>query len=218
MPKRYLLYLMAVVVAMLGVVTSQTVTTRGDDTPPEVTTTDTSSTTTTDETTITESTVPDVTDAQQQALHRRQVSSLKRDISFLKQRTWHWQYISFVPLTPGVALEKRSNDTQYLRWRVKVWGIRRDKSRAYAFNPPHKAQWLCIHYGEGSWSDSGSPFWGGLQMDLSFQRTYGYRFLKYQGTADHWSPLEQMWAAEYALRHGKTFHAWPTTAKNCGYI
>jgi hypothetical protein len=32
---------------------------------------------------------------------------------------------------------------------------------------------LCIHSHEGSWSDSGSPYWGGLQMDYSFQSAYG---------------------------------------------
>ena len=32
-------------------------------------------------------------------------------------------------------------------------------------------------------------------MDLSFQQTYGGWLLRHKGTADHWSPLEQIWVA-----------------------
>src|SRR4051812_4643943 len=48
-------------------------------------------------------------------------------------------------------------------------------------NPPHKRQWLCIHKFEGSWSDPNKPYFGGLQMDLSFQRSYGYYLLNSKG-------------------------------------
>src|SRR5215471_18639237 len=39
--------------------------------------------------------------------------------------------------------------------------------------PPHYEQWMCIHRYEGSWTDPNAPFWGGLQMDESFQKAYG---------------------------------------------
>ena len=42
----------------------------------------------------------------------------------------------------------------------------------------------------------------GLQMDLGFQRTYGRELLRRKGTANHWTPLEQMWVAERAHRSG----------------
>ena len=32
-------------------------------------------------------------------------------------------------------------------------------------------------------------------MDLSFQQTYGGWLFRHKGTADHWSPLEQIWVA-----------------------
>ena len=70
----------------------------------------------------------------------------------------------------------------------------------------------------GSWSDSGAPYYGGLQMDLGFQRVYGRDLLARKGTADHWTPLEQMWVAERAYRAGRGFYAWPNTARNCGLI
>ena len=56
---------------------------------------------------------------------------------------------------------------------------------------------MCIHRYEGAWSDDGSPYYGGLQMDIGFQQHYG-GMLRAEGTADNWTPLEQMWVAERA--------------------
>ena len=64
-----------------------------------------------------------------------------------------------------------------------------------AQHPPQLHAWLCIHRYEGSWTDTGDPYWGGLQMDISFQRTYGGWLYRHKGTADHWTPLEQIWTA-----------------------
>jgi len=87
-----------------------------------------------------------------------------------------------------------------------------------ALNPPHKSEWLCIHRFEGSWSDSGAPYYGGLQMDITFQRHYGGYLLTRKGTADRWSPLEQMWVAERAYESGRGYYPWPNTARSCGLI
>lgn len=96
------------------------------------------------------------------------------------------------------------------KWFSQVW---------YGYNnPPHKNQWLCIHRFEGSWKDDGAPFWGGLQMDWSFQTTYGYYLYRLKGTANHWNPIEQMWTAEKAFRAGRGFYPWPNTARYCGLI
>lgn len=83
--------------------------------------------------------------------------------------------------------------------------------------PPHYSAWLCIHRYEGSWTDSGSPYYGGLQMDYGFQATYGGKLLRSKGTADHWTPLEQMWVAEEAYK-SRGFYPWPNTARMCGLI
>jgi len=96
-----------------------------------------------------------------------------------------------------------------LRWRHRAHGARRR-----ATHPPNLRNWLCIHHYEGSWMDSGSPYWGGLQMNLSFQQTYGGWLLRHKGTADHWSPLEQIWVAVRAS-HSRGFSPWPT-ASDCG--
>ena len=106
----------------------------------------------------------------------------------------------------------------YRLWLRRAWGLRADRARYWAHHPPHLAEWLCIHRFEGSWSDPNSPYYGGLQMDISFQRAYGPSLLRRKGTADHWAPYEQMWVAERALRAGRGFYPWPLTARRCGLI
>jgi hypothetical protein len=98
-------------------------------------------------------------------------------------------------------------------WRRAVAARRRFRD-----GPAHRGAWLCIHRYEGSWRDDGAPYYGGLQMDIDFQQLYGGRLLRTKGTADHWTPLEQMWIAERAYRSGRGFYAWPNTARFCGLI
>ncbi len=92
--------------------------------------------------------------------------------------------------------------------------------RAYLayLNPPHKRGWLCIHRYEGAWSDSGDPYWGGLQMDRGFMEFYAPKHLLASGWANHWSPIDQMWVAERAFRSGRGYYPWPNTARYCGLI
>jgi len=107
---------------------------------------------------------------------------------------------------------------RYRLWRRDAWRIRAERARFRAHHPPHLAEWRCIHRWEGSWTDPSSPYYGGLQMDLAFQRAYGPGLLRHKGTANHWAPYEQMWVAERALRAGRGFHPWPLTARRCGLI
>ena len=99
-------------------------------------------------------------------------------------------------------------------WRNRAATVR----RRFVAGPPHSWAWQCIHRYEGSWTDSGAPYYGGLQMDISFQQTYGWHLFRVKGTADHWTPLEQMWVAEKAYRSGRGFYPWPNTARACGLI
>jgi hypothetical protein len=107
---------------------------------------------------------------------------------------------------------------RYRLWLRDAWRIRAERARFRAHHPPHLAEWRCIHRWEGSWTDPDSPYYGGLQMDLSFQRAYGPGLLRHKGTANHWAPYEQMWVAERALRAGRGFHPWPLTAWRCGLL
>jgi hypothetical protein len=104
------------------------------------------------------------------------------------------------------------------RWWAHRWARKAHRARSYGRRPPHLRAWLCIHAFEGSWHDPNAPYYGGLQMDLTFQRRYGLRLLRQKGTADHWTRWEQMWVAEHAHRSGRGFYPWPTTARYCGLI
>ena len=55
-------------------------------------------------------------------------------------------------------------------------------------------------------------------MDLTFQRLYGSYLLRRKGTADRWTPVEQMWVAWRAYHSGRGFYPWPNTARACGLI
>jgi hypothetical protein len=108
-----------------------------------------------------------------------------------------------------------AHSVQGLRLLARTWRHREHAVWWQATHPPHLQAWNCIHHYEGSWTDSGGPYWGGLQMDLSFQSTYGGWLLRHKGTADHWSPLEQIWVAVRAA-HSRGFSPWPNTARSCG--
>jgi hypothetical protein len=109
------------------------------------------------------------------------------------------------------------HSTEQLRLLARVWRHREAAVRQRATHPPELRGWLCIHRYEGNWRDAGAPYWGGLQMDLPFQATYGGWLLRHKGTADHWSPLEQIWVAVRASR-SRGFSPWPNTARYCGML
>jgi hypothetical protein len=77
---------------------------------------------------------------------------------------------------------------------------------------------ICIHGYEGNWNDPNAPYYGGLQMDMSFQRAYGPEFLAKFGTADKWPVSVQMSVAIKAFLSGRGFHPWPNTARYCGLL
>jgi hypothetical protein len=78
---------------------------------------------------------------------------------------------------------------------------------------------LCIHHYEGAWNaNTGNGYYGGLQMDLSFQGSYGADFLRLWGTADKWPPWAQLQAAARAYQSGRGFYPWPNTARACGLL
>src|SRR5262249_52349889 len=106
----------------------------------------------------------------------------------------------------------------YLRRALSVWTNRAQQARRQAHHPPRREAWLCIHRHEGAWNDPDAPYYGGLQMDLGFQRSYAPELLARKGTADRWTPLEQIWVAERAYRSGRGFYPWPNTARSCGLL
>lgn len=158
-------------------------------------------------------------------------SSKSSQVKFQQQRYYH--ALGYYKVIWGQAARTvyNPNPTIRNRWIGAVKYLKRVQTNALneihrltappslvpAGYPPHYQAWLCIHRYEGSWSDGGSPYWGGLQMNYGFQATYGAKLLREKGTADHWTPLEQMWVAENAYK-SRGFYPWPNTARYCGLI
>ena len=177
---------------------------------------------TTQETTTTETTTTIETTAAQ-ALDLWAETPRTRD---LKRRALWLKFVArkLSKLTqhprPTVSRTRADFDSllRYRLWLRDAWRIRAERARYRAHHPPHRSEWLCIHRFEGAWTDPNSPYYGGLQMDISFQRTYGAALLRRKGTANHWEPYEQMWIAERAVKAGRGFYPWPLTARSCGLI
>jgi len=143
---------------------------------------------------------------------------LVRQIHHYRRATWRWQSVMGASRTRASRSVPKDPSRKYKLWVRSLWKHRAKRARRLATHPPHRAGWLCIHRHEGAWNDPGAPYYGGLQMDLGFQRTYGAHLLRRKGTADRWSPLEQMWVAERAHRSGRGYYPWPNTARSCGLI
>jgi hypothetical protein len=144
-------------------------------------------------------------------------TALLRRIQAHRDETWRWQRMMQRHRTPFHHSARQTPSLAYLRWVAGLWLHRATVARNQAQRPPHKDQWLCIHRYEGSWNDPAAPYYGGLQMDVGFQRTYGLDLYRSKGTADNWTPLEQMWVAERAYRT-RGFWPWPNTARFCGLL
>lgn len=100
--------------------------------------------------------------------------------------------------------------------------------------------WNCIYRyerdpGQGWATRTGNGYYGGLQMDISFQRAHGLDLLLQKGTANNWTDREQMMVAERARQGVRTslgengrvytwqdeargYNPWPNTARTCGLL
>jgi hypothetical protein len=134
-----------------------------------------------------------------------------------ERTTWHWQQVMGAPASPTTGESPAQLGIAGSKLALRRWQRLARVARRQALHPPHLAAFLCIHRYEGSWTDGGSPYYGGLQMNVGFQSRYGRWLLRTKGTADHWTPLEQIWVAEKALR-SRGFWPWPNTARFCGLI
>jgi hypothetical protein len=155
--------------------------------------------------------------AHRQSSGRAAIAYYGGEIARFRKQTWHWQRVMGVPLAPRNERTLTGLTPAAAQQTAEVWRHRSAHASLEAQHPPHLRQFLCIHHFEGSWTDTGSPFYGGLQMDRSFQESYGGWLYRTKGTADHWSPLEQIWTAERALK-SRGFYPWPNTARFCGLL
>ncbi len=139
-----------------------------------------------------------------------------------REETWRWQRLMAKPRTHSAATERTSRSAAYREWVLRLWRQRAERARRQAQSPPRLRKWLCIfrherHPGQGWRTNTGNGFYGGLQMNLPFQQRYGRWLLRRKGTANRWTPIEQIWVAERG-RRVQGWYAWPNTARYCGLI
>lgn len=141
-----------------------------------------------------------------------------RTIRRYQHATWRWQRLMGVPRTPSRKRYLRTGDREYRLHVLRQWRGRAVRAKRRAHNPPHLRHWRCLQRHEGRWNDDDDPYWGGLQMDRGFMRRYAPGQLLRRGWANRWTPIEQMWVGERALRAGRGFYPWPHTARICGLL
>lgn len=145
-----------------------------------------------------------------------------------RERAWQCERNSGLRLSAYPAV-RWGLPVQQRRYRtLNYWRSRLNICRAHRESIGNLAAWLCIKAHEGDWEDGGDPYWGGLQADRTFMRTYGADMLrKYgeprgrvgaNGWSNAWTPREQMVMAERARASGRGFYPWPTSARICGLI
>jgi hypothetical protein len=103
------------------------------------------------------------------------------------------------------------------------WNRRLDHYRAaYARRLPVLQNLLCIHTYEGSWgavSATVPTYYGGLQMDATFEAAYGADVLASSGGAhaNLWPRHDQLMVA-YRGYKVRGYTPWPAAAAACGLI
>jgi hypothetical protein len=114
--------------------------------------------------------------------------------------------------------ERHTTSVPYLVWMLHLWhGRANHYGRTLKHRLPVYYRLLCIHRHEGGWTSysAAGPYYGGLQMDRSFESHYGRRFLARFGDARHWGPALQV-AAAYRAVIAVGYSPWPVSRMACG--
>ncbi len=125
-----------------------------------------------------------------------------------------------------IAPTRPERVAQLAHWRTVTSFLRARTERVRPAERPlserlrHYDALTCIaeHESHGTWDIStGNGYYGGLQMDRTFQQTYSPGLYRAKGTADNWTREEQMRTAEKAIAT-RGFTPWPNTARMCGLL
>lgn len=119
---------------------------------------------------------------------------------------WHWRYVK----------ERAMHGNTGEKARIAQKALKMTLSADLYGTHWIERAFMCIHSFEGSWQDPNAPYYGGLQMDEGFQRSYGREFYDKFGTADKWPISVQLAVGIKAYLSGRGFGPWPNTARYCG--
>jgi hypothetical protein len=154
-----------------------------------------------------------------QAPHPKLVHELRQDIRLRRghavRRAWKLGII----LTP-VRRERYTVNVPTLEAMDARWHRRshRYKLRLIKRAPVYAAL-ACIHSYEGAWDaySSAGPYYGGYQMDPTFEATYGPGYVQLWGDASSW-PAAMQTAAAYHATRVVGYTPWPNSAALCGLL
>ena len=140
---------------------------------------------------------------------RRQTNAIRAE-KCLSKLSFPYAYSWQVPL--------EMRDTVIEKWKDKLAKARSMKSKCWGGLPGWWVdQAMLIHSCEGAWNDPGGPYYGGMQMDISFQQTYGPEFYRRWGTADNWPVWAQL-TASYRGWKARGWQPWPACAAHFGLL
>jgi hypothetical protein len=158
-------------------------------------------------------------------IHKKRVA-----VRYLRQRIIKRSLAAFLPHPRPARLSWKHSQ---VRRELRYWTRADKKTRKLASVPlsrriPRWSEWHCIARYESNttWTmspssepSSGGAYWGGLQMDVDFQHTYGPDMLArhHGGLANTWTEAEQVVVANRAWQT-RGFQPWPNTARACGLL
>jgi hypothetical protein len=152
-----------------------------------------------------------------QAPHPKLVHELRTDIRLRRdhavKRAWKLGIILHPHRRERLTVDIPTLEAMDARWHLRAHGYRLELRR----RAPVYAALACIHSYEGSWwaySPAG-PYYGGYQMDPSFERAYGADYLSIWGDASSW-PVPMQTAAAYRATLAVGYTPWPNSAAACG--
>lgn len=155
--------------------------------------------------------------AKERAAKKRKARKLRKLVRHYRKRTWYWQDVMQKRHKRSYGHESRAQSIRYLKHLVRIWKHHYRHAKWQAHHPPPSLwAWLCIHRHEGPWNSSTNPIYdGGLQMNDTFQYTYGRKWRRLKGPAYNWTKWEQIWTGVRAWRT-RGFGPWPNTRIPCG--
>ena len=116
-------------------------------------------------------------------------TALLRTIESHRDETWRWQRVMQRPRTPysdSARADVESRLPQVGGRAVAASGDRRPRPWRNGRRTGTSGSASTATKGRGPIPSA--PYYGGLQMDMEFQRTYGLALYRAKGTADHWTP------------------------------
>jgi Transglycosylase-like domain len=156
-------------------------------------------------------------------IHRERVA-----VRALRRRVLRRSLQAYLPRPRSARLSWRAAQ---VRHELEFWARKDRRTRSLARIPlsrriPRWSEWHCIARYESTtdWRmsptsrpASGGSYWGGLQMDIGFMRTYGLDMIRrhHGGLADTWTPAEQIIVANRAWQT-RGYQPWPNTSRDCG--